>query len=143
MPTIETQATLPADPGQVFDLIRDVESFPRYTRSVEEVVPLGAERYRWKTRVAGKRYEWDVEVIQSERPSRIAWRSLTGIQNTGRYFLTPVPEGTHLRLVIEFTLKHRLLDATLGKVAGPIVRSISNEVLTALREEFHWKLDQR
>jgi uncharacterized membrane protein len=133
MPSIETRAVLPADPSTVFALLRDVEAFPRYTRTVESVTAIGPERYHWRTRVAGVVYEWDVEIIQSEPPSRLTWRSLSGIANTGRYRLTEVPGGTDLRLVIEYTLNSRLLDSTVGRIAGPMVRRISAEILEQVR----------
>jgi len=133
MPSIETRAVLPADPSTVFALLRDVEAFPRYTRTVESVTAIGPERYHWRTRVAGVVYEWDVEIIQSEPPSRLTWRSLSGIANTGRYRLTEVPGGTDLRLVIEYTLNSRLLDKTVGRIAGPVVRRISAEILEKVR----------
>ncbi len=133
MPSIETRAVLPADPSTVFALLRDVETFPRYTRTVESVTAIGPERYHWRTRVAGVVYEWDVEIIQSEPPARLTWRSLSGIANTGRYRLAPVPGGTDLRLVIEYTLNSRLLDNTVGRIAGPMVRRISGEILEQVR----------
>ena len=133
MPSIETRAVLPADPSTVFALLRDVEAFPRYTRTVESVTAIGPDRYHWRTRVAGVVYEWDVEIIQSEPPSRLTWRSLSGIANTGRYRLTEVPGGTDLRLVIEYTLNSRLLDRTVGRLAGPMVRRISAEILEQVR----------
>jgi uncharacterized membrane protein len=136
MPTIETRAVIPADPNTVFDLIRSVEDFPQYTRTVEKVTPLAENRYRWKTRVAGKRYEWDVEVLRSERPEHISWRSLTGIRNSGQYHLRPIPGGTEVRLRIEFTLNNKWLDATIGRAAAPLIRSITDEVLTEVRKRF-------
>ena len=134
MPSIETRAFLPADTHTVFRLLRNVEDFPRYTGAVETVTPLGGERYRWEVRVAGVRYEWVVEIIQSDAPEHIAWKSVTGIANSGRYRLSPVQGGTDLRLVIDYTLNSRLLDKTVGRVAGPVVRRISAEVLERVRQ---------
>ncbi|AGA33724.1 Polyketide cyclase/dehydrase [Thioalkalivibrio nitratireducens DSM 14787] len=134
MPSIETRALLPADPDTVFGMIRKVEDFPRYTSAVERVTPIGPERYHWQVRISGVVYEWDVEVIQCEPPLRLAWRSLTGIANTGRYRLTPAPGGTDVTLVIDYSLNSRLLDHTVGRVAGPIVRRVSAEVLHRVRQ---------
>lgn len=136
MPKIETRTVIPADPETVFDLIRDVENFPRYTKTVETVTRIAADRYRWRTRVAGKRYEWDVQVARSERPTHIAWQSLTGIRNSGCYHLLPTPGGTAVHLTIEFTLNNKWLDATIGRAAGSIVRNISEEVLGEVRKSF-------
>lgn len=133
MPSIETRAVLPADPDTVFAMLRKVEDFPQYTSAVETVTHLGDERYRWQVRVAGVQYQWVVEIVQSEAPERLAWKSVTGIANTGRYHLSPVRGGTDLRLVIDYTLNSRILDRTVGRIAGPVVRRISNEVLDRVR----------
>lgn len=133
MPSIETRAFLPSDPRTVFRMLRKVEDFPRYTDAVEAVIPLGGERYRWEVRVAGVHYQWVVEIIQSHEPEHLTWRSVTGISNTGRYHLRPSGGGTDLQLTIDYTLNSRLLDKTVGRVAGPIVRRISTEVLERVR----------
>lgn len=133
MPTIEARVMVPSSPERVFALIRDVESFPQYTQTVEAVQPLGNERYRWKVRVGGIAYQWDIEVIESTPPERIAWQSLSGIQNRGRYTLVPVTGGTDVQLVIDYTLNSRWLDRTLGRAAGPVVNRISAETLQKVR----------
>lgn len=134
MPSIETHAVLPADPHTVFALLRAVEEFPRYTRTVETVTPLGGERYRWQVRVGGVQYHWVVDIVEDDPPGRLGWKSVTGIANSGRYHLSAVSGGTRLRLVIDYTLNSRLLDATVGRAAGPIVRRISQEVLSRVHE---------
>jgi uncharacterized membrane protein len=134
MPSIQTRAMLPSDPQTVFTMIRNVEEFPQYTSAVEAVVPLGNARYRWQVRVAGKTYEWDVAIIQCEPPKCITWRSLSGISNTGHYLLVPVPGGTDITLTIEYTLNSRLLDRTVGRLAVPIVRHLTAEVLERVRQ---------
>lgn len=134
MPSIETRAFLPSDPRTVFRMLRKVEDFPRYTEAVEAVIPLGEERYRWEVRVAGVHYQWVVEITRSDEPEHLTWRSVTGISNTGRYRLRPSGAGTDLQLTIEYTLNSRLLDRTIGRVAAPIVRRISAEVLERVRE---------
>ena len=134
MPSIETRALLPADPETVFDMIQNVEDFPRYTPTVESVTPIGEQRYHWKTRVSGMVFEWDVEVTEHQRPGRLAWRSLSGIENQGRYRLTPVPGGTDVRLTIDYSLNSRILDRTVGKMAAPMVKRISNDILARVRQ---------
>jgi uncharacterized membrane protein len=134
MPSIETHAILPAKPDRVFALLRQVEDFPQYTRAVESVIQIKEERYRWLIRVAGVEYHWVVDIVESTSPSCLAWKSVTGIANSGRYHLSEVNGGTRLRLVIDYTLNSRFLDHTVGRIAGPIVRRISQEVLARMHE---------
>ena len=133
MPSVETRAYLPADPETVFDMLRKVEDFPTYTPTVESVTPLGEARYHWKTRIKGVAYEWDVEVVEEQRPNRLAWRSVSGIRNEGRYRLRPSAQGTELSLTIDYSMNSRLLDHTVGRVAAPIIRKISADVLARVR----------
>jgi len=134
MPSITTRVMLPSDPHTVFAMIRKVEDFPQYTPAIEAVVPLGQDRYRWHVRVAGATYAWDVEVTLCEPPHRLTWHSVSGIRNTGRYLLVPAPGGTHVTLVIDYSLNSRLLDRTVGHLAMPIVRRLMEEILKRVRQ---------
>lgn len=129
MPVIEHEAIVHAEPEAVFALISRVESFVDLTEAVKAVESLGDDRYRWHVRVAGFTLHFDVEVIQSEPPSRFAWRSLTGVRNHGSYTLTATEAGTRLQLTLAYQLRNRLLEATVKRTARSLVQRLSREIV--------------
>jgi|GEM_PF-323224 len=135
MPTVEHDVVFPAKPDDVFAMIRRVDEFPRYADAVESVTPLSANSYRWKVRANGVVFSWDVAIVEEYPPYRLTWQSLTGIRNTGRYYLSATPGGgTRVRLAIEYHLPNRLLDKTLGRVAQPIIKHISAQAFGRVRQ---------
>lgn len=133
MPVIDHDMLFPAEPDEVFALIRRVDEFPRYADAVESVTPLNDTTYRWKVRANGMVFSWDVAIVEEEPPYRLTWKSLSGIRNTGRYRLTAVPGGTRVTLSIEYHLHNRLLDKTVGRAARPLVHHISGQAFERVR----------
>ncbi|WP_235964717.1 SRPBCC family protein [Caenimonas soli] len=59
------------------------EEFPRFMDSVQEVKQLDETHTHWRARVAGKPKEWDAEITEQVPDERIAWRSTSGVKNSG------------------------------------------------------------
>ena len=59
------------------------EDFPHFMHGVEEVRALDPGRVRWRVPVGGQEREWDTEITERIRNSRIAWRSNSGTSSAG------------------------------------------------------------
>lgn len=129
MPIIEHEAVIQANPDAVFALISRVESFVDLTEAVSDIEALGNDCYRWQVRVAGFNLHFDVEVTETVAPSRFAWRSIGGIRHRGRYTLSPAPQGTHLRLELDYELRNRLLEKLTRRRAQSLVQRLSDEIV--------------
>lgn len=129
MATIEHSATLPATPERVFELLQRVEDFADYSDLIESIEPLGDARYRWHVRAVGVEWAFDVAITESRAPERLAWESIDGVKNQGSYRLTPVPEGTHVALTLEYVIKNRLVERAVNKAARPLVNKVSRQIL--------------
>ncbi|OOG24046.1 cyclase [Thioalkalivibrio denitrificans] len=129
MPVIEHKVEIGAAPEAVFGLISRVEDFALYSDSVEAVIPLGDDRYRWQVRALGMSMSFEVEVIERTPHERLSWRSVTGVRNRGSYQLTAVDGGTHITLTVEYSLKSRLMEKMVKKAATPLVRKLSDEIV--------------
>lgn len=130
MPVIEHEVEIDAAPEAVFALISRVEDFALYTDSVEAITPLGEDRYRWQVRAAGLSLSFEVEVTECTPHERLAWRSVSGVKNEGSYRLAAVEGGTRITLTIEYSLKSRLVEKMVNKAARPLVRRLSEEIIT-------------
>ena len=129
MPVIEHKVEIEADPEAVFKLISRVEDFALYSDSVDAVIPLGDDRYRWQVRALGMSMSFEVEVTECTPHERLSWRSVTGVRNQGSYQLTAVDGGTRITLILEYSLRSRLMEKMVKKAATPLVRKLSDEIV--------------
>lgn len=129
MATIEHSEIVKATPERVFELLRRVEDFTDYSDLIRSIEPLGDNRYKWHVRAAGMDWAFDVEVTEIEAPYILAWESLDGVKNQGRYCLREVPEGTEVALTLSYEIRNRLMEKAVNKAAKPLVGKVSRQIL--------------
>ncbi|MCL5427410.1 SRPBCC family protein [Halomonas sp. NPDC076908] len=129
MATIEHSEIVKATPERVFELLSRVEDFADYSDLIRSIEPLGDNRYRWNVRAAGMDWAFDVEVTDIQAPYILAWESLDGVKNQGRYRLREVPEGTEVALTLTYEIRNRLMEKAVNKAAKPLVGKVSRQIL--------------
>ncbi|GAA5169072.1 MULTISPECIES: SRPBCC family protein [Halomonadaceae] len=132
MATIEHSAVLKAAPERVYALLERIENFSDYSDKIERVEPLGNDCYRWHIHVIGRDWQFDVKVTERRPPHTLAWESLAGVRNQGRYTLTPVAEGTRVELSVSYEIGNRLLAKAVDKAAKPLVNQVGQQILARL-----------
>ena len=117
------------EPGAVFDLLADPSRFPeffvgitRWERCSTKERGLGAE-YRVLMRVGSIEAGGIVRVTDWREPLTIAWRSERGIDQHGRWTVTPHEDGhTEVTLEIAYDLAGgpigRLVELIVARVVG-------------------------
>ncbi|MFG6667337.1 SRPBCC family protein [Halomonas sp. HNIBRBA4712] len=129
MATIEHSEIVHAAPERVFDLLRRVEDFSDYSDMIDSIETLGDNRYRWHVRAVGMEWAFDVAVTEIDPPHTLAWESLDGVKNQGRYRLEPVEEGTRVSLTLTYDIRNRLMEKAVNKAAQPMVGKVSRQIL--------------
>ena len=66
------------------------EQFPKFMENVEQVEQLDDTHLHWVAKVAGKRKEWDAQIIEQEPDRLISWRSTSGTINNGSISFEPL-----------------------------------------------------
>jgi uncharacterized membrane protein len=107
----------------LYEFWRDFENLPRFMRHLERVKDLGRGRSRWVAKApAGRRVEWDAEVIDDVPGERIAWRSLPGadVPNSGAVLFTDAPDdgGTEIIVDIRYDSPGGILGRALVRLVG-------------------------
>ena len=133
MPVIEKQIEIAADPEAVFDLITRVEEFPPYVSLLKEVKPTGPDTYIWSVVVAGIKLSWEGVVTERKRPSRFAWKSVSGQPNAGAYDLRPVEMGTEVRFTMEYRFQNPFLEFLLTPLLEPLMHKAAAEAMAYIR----------
>lgn len=94
---IEKEIHIKAAPDTVFDIWSRIENFPQFMSHVLEVRDLGGGRSHWLVRgLAGSDIDWNAQLTEVRRPSRLAWQSEPGamLENSGSVDLEPYDGGT-------------------------------------------------
>jgi uncharacterized membrane protein len=129
MATIEHSEVVSASPDRVFALLRRVEDFADYSDLIERIEPLGDERYRWHVHALKMDWTFDVAVVEATAPTTLAWESLSGVKNQGRYQLKGVPQGTEVTLTLSYQIGNRLMEKAVSRAATPLVGKVSRQIL--------------
>jgi fatty-acyl-CoA synthase len=132
---IEARRAVAATPQAVWDVVSDpcVLGALTDTLLVQELEPgtkpgVGA-RYRALLRVGPVPVGGNVEIIEFEPPSNLAWTTLTGVDHRLRLRLRPHPEGGTW-LTIRFAYDSPgLLGVVADVVSFPMVRSAIHDLL--------------
>src|SRR5205823_2600796 len=103
MQTFEKSIEVNAPISAVYNQWTQFEEFPRFMEGVESVQQLDDKRLHWKAKIAGKEKEWDAEIFEQTPDACIAWRSVSGILNTGKVsFQSLGPAKTRVKLKINY-----------------------------------------
>jgi len=81
--SVEESIELDVPVSTAYNQWTQFEEFPRFMQSVEEVRQLDDTHLHWRANVAGKTEEWDAEITEQIPDERIAWRSTSGVPNSG------------------------------------------------------------
>ncbi len=129
MATIEHSEIINAQPERVFELLSRVEDFADYSDLIRSIDTLGDNRYRWHVHAVGMDWSFDVAVTEIKPPYVLAWESLEGVKNQGRYQLREVPEGTEVSLTLSYEIRNRLVEKAVNRAAKPLVGKVSRQIL--------------
>ncbi|WP_249976949.1 SRPBCC family protein [Vreelandella olivaria] len=137
MATIEHSEIVKAPPERVFELLCRVADFADYSDLISSIEPLGSDRYRWNVRALGMDWSFDVIVTETKPPHVLAWESLEGVKNQGRYQLRGVPEGTEVTLTLSYEIRNRFMEKAVNKAAKPLVGKVSRQILERVEARLH------
>lgn len=110
MNMIEKSIEVNAPIETVYNQWTQFEEFPRFMKGLEEVRQIDDKRLRFVATIAGKREEWDAEIIDQIPEQKISWRSITGARNEGAVFFDKAPDGRTLIRVEIYTDPESMLE---------------------------------
>ncbi len=128
---VAASAVVSAPIESVWAVVSDPERALSYMSGVtrwevvsDEPSGLGA-RYRMLMRVGSAEVGGLIEIVEFEAPRELAWNSITGVDQRGRWRLRPAPGG---RTRVEIRLAYGVAGSGIGgwvaeRLAGPRVQS--------------------
>lgn len=103
MSTVEKEIVVDVPVRTAYNQWTQFEQFPMFMQGIEEVKQLDDKRTHWRANIAGKTEEWDAETYEQVADTRIAWRNITGAENSGIITFKPIGTNqTHITLQIGY-----------------------------------------
>ena len=103
---------------------------------------LGA-RFSMRMRIGAAELGNLIEVVEFDPPADLAWTSVTGVDQRGRWRLRAVGERTHVELRISYYAAGGIMARLADLVAAPIVRRHLQRSLQQLKRQVETPARQR
>lgn len=139
MAAVRRSVLVRRDPATVFALVSDVDRYPEFLRGLtrwqpcdEGAVGVGSE-FRVLMQVGSIEAGGRVRVVTWDEPACIAWRSVAGIDDRGRWRIEPVADGSRLTLEIDFRLEGPVRWLVERLAARIVDRNVQATLLAARR----------
>jgi len=110
MPYVEASISINALPAIVYELAKDMESYPKFMESVERVEILergeGYTITKWHTKLQGRPVVWTERDVFDDAAKRIDYSLVQGDLKKfqGAWTFQPNAEGTQVKLTVDFEL---------------------------------------
>ena len=122
---VEESITIDRPATELYAMWRDLKNLPNLMTHVESVDILDTYRSRWQVKgPMGKPVSWYADIINDERDSLIAWRSIPGseVMTAGSVHFKPAPigRGTEVKVILRY-------DPPAGKLGSAIAWLLGEE----------------
>jgi uncharacterized membrane protein len=103
------------------------EQFPEFMGGVQQVEQLDDTRLHWIAEVAGKREEWDAQIVEQRPDERIAWTASGGKGNAGVVTFAPLSEDA-TRVTVQLDWQPEGVAENVGTALGFDDRQVSKDL---------------
>jgi uncharacterized membrane protein len=92
MNSIEKSIDVNVPLGTAYNQWTQFESFPKFMNSVDKIEQIDDTHTHWRTSIAGKKDEFDAEIVEQIPDKKIAWRSTDGETHAGVVSFEPISD---------------------------------------------------
>lgn len=139
MPNVEVTQTIRGDRKKIYDLIADMESYPRFMPSLNSLEVLdrgeGWTVTSWDTSISGMNFRWQERDEFDPENTRISYRQLTGDLKRfeGEWIIEEVDGEVNVTLTVDFDFGVPMLSTLLNPVASLKLRQNGEAMLKAIK----------
>lgn len=141
MAFVEASITVKGDKKTVYELTKDMEQFPQFMPDVESVkVVQRAEKStvtEWAANIDGAPINWrEQDEFDDDKPS-IEYKLIEGDLDKfeGEWTFSDVPDGTCVRLTVEYDLGIAEFEELIGPILREKVQGNAQKMLEAIKEK--------
>src|SRR3954468_290000 len=139
---VEEQICVDASPEDVWRLIEDFDNYDRLIAGItrwesEDKRRRGkGSRYQMRMQVGSAQVGSLIEIVEFDEPHDLAWTSITGLDQRGRWRLREQDDGqTKVSLRLSYQAPGGLLGLLSDRVSQPLVRGNLRESLKRIKQE--------
>ncbi|HKB10216.1 MAG TPA: SRPBCC family protein [Vicinamibacterales bacterium] len=130
---VEEAVTISADADVLYAFWRRFSLLPRFMSHLKSVIEIDGFRSRWVVEApAGRKVQWDAEIVTEVPDQLIAWRTLSGadVVSAGsvRFAALAACRGTEVRIRTQY-------DPPAGKVGATIAWLLGHDPAGVIRED--------
>jgi uncharacterized membrane protein len=103
------------------------EDWPQFMEGVKQVQQLDERRLQWRTEIAGKDEQFEVEITEQKPDERIAWRSLRGAKNAGVVTFHYIAEN-RTRVTLQMDYEPEGVVEKTGSALGVVDRRVQGDL---------------
>jgi coenzyme Q-binding protein COQ10 len=148
LPNVEMTETMRGDRERVYELIANMESYPRFMPSLNSVQVLERGKdwtvTEWDTSINGMRFRWQERDEFDRENYRIAYHQVSGDLKrfSGEWRVEELEGEVKVTLTVEFDFGVPMLAALLNPVAAIKLRQNGESMLRALKSRLEGALEK-
>ncbi|HIU64662.1 MAG TPA: aromatase/cyclase [Candidatus Avacidaminococcus intestinavium] len=141
MPLVETKALIKGDSNKLYEIIKNMEDYPRFMKDLEEVTVLerGSDYTisHWISNVDGRKIVWTERDTFFDTEKRITYQQTAGDlrKMEGEWLLNSTAEGTEVTLRVDFEFGIPMISGLLNPILKKKVRENSENMLAAIKQQ--------
>jgi fatty-acyl-CoA synthase len=139
---VEEHICVDASPEDVWEIIEDPACYTRFVAGITRWDVEGRKergkgaRYQMRMAVGSAQVGSLIEIVEFDPPRDLAWTSITGLDQRGRWRLRAQDDGqTKVSLRLSYQAPGGLLGLLSDRVSGPMVRGNLRESLKRIKRE--------
>jgi coenzyme Q-binding protein COQ10 len=139
MPSVEVSEQIRGELNRVYELVADMESYPRFMPSLNKLEVLergeGWTVTDWDTSISGMNFRWQERDVFDEANRRITYRQVSGDLKRfeGEWRVEEEADGVRVTLKVDFDFGVPMLSSLLNPVASLKLRQNGEAMLRAIK----------
>lgn len=140
MPCVEVSLPVAAPREAIYHILKDMNKYPEFMKDLVSVTVLEREGNQtithWISNVDGRIIQWTERDIFDDEQMQITYYQTAGDlrKMEGSWVLTPVAEGTEVKLIVDFDFGIPMISGLLHPILKKKVRTNSENMLQAIKQ---------
>lgn len=141
MPYIEVTTHIYCDRAKIYPILKDMEKYPEFMADLVSVEVIERKDNttitKWVSNVDGRIIRWTELDVFDDDNMHISYKQIEGdLKNfEGEWILTPVQEGTEIKLTVDFEFGIPMIAPLLNPILKKKVRDNSMNMLKSIKEK--------